>query len=597
MLSVQQISDKVHVLKQRYVERDAAMQDILAVRRGQIDSVAPEFFPEGVSRSMVANFIDVAARDISEVLAPLPSINCSTANSTNDRAKKKADKKAIIANHYMQFAKLQTQMYVGADWYLSYGFLPIIIEPDFEYSLPRIRVENPLGAYPEYDRHGRLVSYTKRYVKSIRELIVEFPEYESQILGRKGRDQELNTMMELIRYEDKEQILLFLPERGDMALLQAANPMGELMVRVARRPGVDPDNPRGQFDDIIFPQIARARFAWLAMDAAEKSVNAPFVVPNDVEEFAFGPDAILRSSNPSGIGRVPLQIPNGVFQEQQTLEQEMRMGARYPEGRSGNIDASIVTGTGVQALLGGFDTQVKASQQIFQELFQEVIEFCFKMDERLFGGIKKIIGSAGGASYELEYDPIKDIAGDHTVQARYGLMAGLDPNRALIFALQALQANLISRDFVMRELPWSMNVSIEQEAIDVEAMRNALSGSLASLSEAIPQMASQGQDPSDIVSKIAEVINLRRKGKMIEEAVSEVFTAPAPQPTAPEQQATMSPDQMLAAMGGMQSPETTAPSVTNPVPAEAVPPATAAPTAQAQAPDINSILSAMGGQA
>jgi len=595
MLSVQQISDKVHVLKQRFAERDGAMQDILAARKGQLDSVAPDLFPEGVSKSMVANFIDVAARDISEVLAPLPSINCSTANMNNDRAKKKADKKTVIANHYMQYAKLQSQMYVGADWYLTYGFLPIVIEPDFNYALPRIRVENPLGAYPEYDRHGRLVSYTKRYIKSVRELIVEFPEYESQILGRNGRDQELNTQMELIRYEDDEQVVLFLPERGDMVLLKAGNPMGELMVKVARRPGIDPDNPRGQFDDIIYPQIARARFAWLAMDAAEKSVNAPFVVPNDVEEFAFGPDAILRSSNPNGIGRVPLQIPPGVFQEQQTLESEMRLGARYPEGRSGSIDANIITGSGVQALLGGFDTQVKAGQQILQELFEDVIEFCFKMDERLFGGTKKIIGSAGGAAYELEYDPIKDIAGDYTVQARYGLMAGLDPNRALIFALQALQANLVSRDFVMRELPWQMNVSNEQEIIDVESMRNSLSGSLASLSEAIPQMASQGQDPSDIVAKIAQVIDLRRKGKMIEDAVSQVFTPPPPAPVAAPEQQAMPPEQMLAAMGGLSQAEVP-PTDMNPVPAEA------APTQQAQAPsgatpDINSILAAMGGGA
>lgn len=595
MLSVQQISDKVHVLKQRFAERDGAMQDILAVRKGQLDSVAPDLFPEGTSKSMVANFIDVAARDISEVLAPLPSINCSTANFNNDRAKKKADKKTVIANHYMQYSKLQSQMYVGADWYLTYGFLPIVIEPDFNYALPRIRVENPLGAYPEYNRHGRLVSYTKRYLKSVRELIVEFPEYESQILGRDGRNQELNTQMELIRYEDDEQVVLFLPERGDMVLLKAANPCGELMVRIARRPGIDPDNPRGQFDDIIYPQIARARFAWLAMDAAEKSVNAPFVVPNDVEEFAFGPDAILRSSNPSGIGRVPLQIPPGVFQEQQTLEAEMRLGARYPEGRSGSIDANIITGSGVQALLGGFDTQVKAGQQILQELFEDVIAFCFKMDERLFGGTKKIIGSAGGATYELEYDPIKDIAGDYTVQARYGLMAGLDPNRALIFALQALQANLVSRDFVMRELPWQMNVSNEQEIIDVESMRNALSGSLASLSEAIPQMASQGQDPSDIVAKIAQVIDLRRKGKMIEDAVSQVFTPPAPAPVAAPQQQAMPPEQMLAAMGGM-APDQVSPTDMNPVPAEALPPQQAQAPSGAT-PDINSILAAMGGGA
>lgn len=592
MLSVQQVSDKVEALKQRFAARDARMGDVLDVRRGNLANIAPDMFPEGMSQSMIANFIDVAARDISEVLAPLPSFNCSTINTNNERAKKRADKKTIIANHYVQYSKLQTQMYYGADWYLSYGFLPVVVEADLETFMPRIRVENPLGAYPEYDRHGRIVSYTKRYMKSLLELIVEFPEYESQIIGRNGRDNtDMNKQMELIRYEDKDQILLFLPERDNLALKKINNPMGQVTVRVARRPSIDPNDPRGQFDDVIFPQLARARFAWLAMDAAEKSVNAPMAVPNDVQEFAFGPDAILRSSNPQGIRRVGLELPSGAFQEQAVLESEMRMGARYPEGRSGQIDASIITGSGVQALLGGFDTQVKAGQQVLQELFEEVIALAFEMDERLFGGLKKITGTLTGAPYEIEYDPIKDINGDYTVQARYGLMAGLDPNRALIFALQALQANLTSRDFVMRELPWSMNVSSEQEKIDVERMRDSLNGALSATAQAIPSMAAQGQDPSDIINKMAQVIEKRRKGKDIEDAVMEAF-APAPAPAMPAEQPAMPPEQMLAAMGGMQAPEPTPAGATEAAQAtqEAQPAQQQAPT-----PDIANILAAMGG--
>lgn len=591
MLSVQQVSDKVEALKHRYSERDQRMADVLEVRRGNLDAVAPDLFPEGTSRSMVANFVDVAARDISEVLAPLPSFNCSTANANNDRAKKKADKKTIIANYYVQASKLQSQMYYGADWYLTYGFLPIVVEPDFENLMPRIRVENPLGAYPEFDRHGRIVSFTKRYLKTVRELIVEFPEYESQILGRNGRDTDLNKSMELIRYEDRDQILLFLPERDNLPLKKANNPFGKVTVRVARRPGINPEDPRGQFDDVIYPQLARARFALLAMDAAEKSVYAPLALPDDVDELPFGPDAILRSSNPQAIRRVGLELPSGAFQEQAVLEQEMRMGARYPEGRSGNIDASIITGSGVQALLGGFDTQVKAGQQILQELFEDVIGLCFEMDERLFVGAKKITGTHTGTPYEIEYNPAKDIAGDYTVQARYGLMAGLDPNRALIFALQALQANLSSRDFVMRELPWAMNVSAEQEKIDVERMRDSLSGSLAAVAQAIPNMVTQGQDPSEIVLKMADVIKRRREGVDIEKAVIDSF-APKEQPQAPQEPAPMAPEQMLAAMGGMQ-------------PQGEVPPAAAQATAPAgqpeQAPqeqppaDIANILSQLGG--
>ena len=530
-LNITQIANKVEALKRRNASRDARMGDVLEVRRGNLVNVFPEMFPEGATKAMIANFVDVAARDVSEVLAPLPSFNCTTTNIT-DRAKKFADTKTLIANNYVQFSRLQTQMYQGADWYGTYGFLPIVVEADQEANMPRIRVENPLGSYPEYDRYGRVVSFTKRYRKIIAELLAEFPEFERQILnGYKIDEIDLYSELEMIRYEDKDVILLYLPNRGNLVLAQSDNPMGEVMVRVARRPGID-DEPRGQFDDVLWVQIARARFAQLAMDAAEKSINAPLAVPNDVQEFAFGPDAILRTAQPQNIRRVGLEVPPAAFTEAALLQQEMRMGARYPEGRSGNIDASIITGQGVQALLGAFDTQVKTGQQILSDTFEDVMQICFKMDEKLFPGTKKISATSGGAKFEIDYDSRKDINGDYGIQVRYGLMSGLDPSRALIFSLQALGADLVSRDFVMRELPWSMNVTGEQQSIDVQRMRDNLNTAMSQLAQAIPQMTAQGQDPSELAMKMAAVIKARQKGTAIEIAVSEVFApAPTPAPT------------------------------------------------------------------
>lgn len=523
-LSTEQVTNKVLALTRRYAERDFRMADITAVRRGNMESVYPDMFPEGMSKPMIANFVDVAARDIAEVLAPLPSFNCSTANINSDKAKKFADKRTIIANNYIEFSNLQTQMYTGADWYLTYGFLPIFVDANFDKNMPHIRVENPMGSYPEFDRFGRCVSFTKKYIKTIRELIVDFPEYERLILGDLGRDMaDLDTNMELMRYEDSDQVVLFLPQRGNLILRKARNPIGKLSVVVARRPGLDLDDPRGQFDDVLWAQIARARFSMLAMEAAEKSVQAPLVLPNDVSEFAFGPDSVIRTNNPAGVRRVALELPTGAFTEQQLLEQEMRMGARYPEGRSGNIDASIITGSGVQALLGGFDSQVKAGQQILAETFQKVMELCFHIDQTLFDQEKLMAGVYQGAPYEITYKPSKDIKNDYSIQVRYGVMAGLDPSRALIFSLQALQAGLLSREFVMSELPWSMNVGLEKDRIDVERMRDALAGSIGALTQAIPQMAANGADPSEIIEKIATVIDMKKKGTAIEDAVMEIF--------------------------------------------------------------------------
>jgi len=577
-LDIQTIARRVDNLKQRNGARDARMQDILAVRKGDLGQIYPDLFPEGMDKSMVANFVDVAARDLAEVLAPLPSFNCSTTNVNNDKARAFADKRTMIANNFVYHSRLQSQMYWGADWYFSYGFLPIHVEPDFDTDLPRIRVEDPMGAYPEFDRFGRCVAYAKVYFKTIGELAVDYPEYAPMLLGREGFNQDTSHMVEMIRYTDKDITVLYLPTRGNLILNVASNPLGKMNVFVARRPSLD-NETRGQFDDVLYVQLARARFANLAMEAAEKSIQAPLVVPSDVVDMPMGPDAIIRTATPAGVGRVRLDVPAAAFQEQAALQNELRLGARYPEGRTGTIDASIITGQGVQALLGAFDSQIKAGQTILTEVFEDVIATCFEMDQILFDKEKSVKGIAQGTPYELKYKPSKDIKGDTSIEVRYGLMAGLDPSRALIFSLQALGADLVSKDFIRRELPWSVNVSLEEQRIEIEKMRNNLSAAVTATAQAIPAMAAQGQDPSALIQKIADVIERRRNGDTIEAAALAVFTPEQPA------QAEMTPP-------GTQGPVEQSPSPVPPgQPSGGVP----QQASQEMPGDLMSILAGLGG--
>jgi hypothetical protein len=526
-LDIDQIAARVASLRYRNHERDARNLDVLAVRKGKIAEVYPDFFPDGIDANVVANFIDVVARDLSEVMAPLPAVNCSSANQADDKARKFSDKRTRIASNYFAHSDLSVQMYSGADWYITYGFLPFVIELDDEAKLPRIRLENPIGAYPEFDRYGRCVAFAKRYTMTLGELVAEFPEFTPQLLGRDGYEQDLNAQIEMIRYYDEDQSVIYIPNRKNLILSRAKNPIGKMMVVVARKPSVDGDL-RGQFDDILGIQLLRNRFALLAMEAAEKSVQAPIILPDDVDELQLGGDAIIRTRNPAGARRLELSIPQGAFIEQQALNQELRVGARYPEGRTGNIDASIVTGQGVQALMGAFDTQVKSAQAIFAAAMRDVITICFRVDEEIYSEQKTIRGVDAGSPYEVTYKPSKDIKGDFTADVRYGMLAGLNPAQGLIFMLQALGGGLISVDMAMRELPFGINVTQEQEKIEVEGMRKALVSSMQSYAQAIPQMAMQGQDPTKIVQQFAEVIKARKAGKPIEEAIEAVFTPEEP---------------------------------------------------------------------
>jgi hypothetical protein len=560
------------------------MRDVLSVRQGDLSKVFPSMFSEDYPKPLVANFIDVAARDLAEAGAPMPSFNCSATNMVSDAQRKAADTRTRIANYYVSFSDLALQNYNNADWYNTYGMSIGMVEMDYENNNPRIRMVDPTGAYPELDRFGRTISLTQMIMSDADTLSSQFPEFAEQIL-KKNNFQPGSPYMTMIRYHDAEQDLIYLPDRNNLVLSRVPNPVGKCLARVRIRPSLD-NQARGQFDDVLAVQLARARFAILQIQAAEKSIQAPIAIPQDVQELALGPDAIMRSANPQGIRRVGLELPAGVFTESGVLERELRLGARYPESRSGQIDASVVTGRGVQALQAGFDTQIKAAQAQFARLFEELLALCFEVDEKIFGGIMKTIkGTDDGTPYTLKYIPSRDIKGEYGVDVRYGIMSGMDPNRAVIALLQMRSDKLVSRDYVRRELPVEINVTQEEQRVDIEEMRDSLRIAVAQYAQAIPQMAAQGQDPTQVVTRIAEVISGRQKGLSLESIVEKVFTPPA-QPAQPEMQAPGMPPMSPAAGAA-------------PAPASQQPPQEQGGTAPAagQKPDIATLLAGITGAA
>jgi hypothetical protein len=479
LLSVKEVDAKLARLRTRSSARDQRMRDVLSVRQGDISKVYPAMFSEEYPKPLVANFIDVAARDLAEAMAPLPSFNCSATNMVSDAARKAADTRTRIANFYVTNSDLQLQMYTAADWYNTYGLGIGMVEMDYEDNNPRIRMLNPFGTYPELDRYGRVTSVMQVLVTDAETLAAQYPEHY----------------------------------------------------------------------DLIY--------------------------------------SIMRSANPQGIRRVPLELPPGVFTESGVLERELRLGARYPESRSGNIDASVVTGRGVQALQAGFDTQIKAAQAQFARMFQELISVCFEADEKIFGGIPKTIkGSDDGTPYVLKYTPSRDIKGEYGVDVRYGIMSGMDPNRAIIALLQMRSDKLVSRDYVRREIPMDLNVTQEEQRVDIEEMRDSLRVAVAQYAQAIPALAAQGQDPSEIITRIASVIQGRQKGQSLESTIEKAFTPePVPTPEMPPMAPGM--EQQLPAAGAA------------PAPASAQPPQEQGGMAPAagQRPDIAQLLAGITGAA
>lgn len=554
MASLENIFGRVEALRRAAADRDQRHRDVHDVRSGDIDTVIPGSMPEAWPKPIVANLIDTSARDLAEVMGTVPNVNSTTGIISTDKAKKFGGKKTKIANYYIQSSGLNAGKQVElADYYTTYGMAVYVVEPDFELKRPHIRVENPMGVYPETDMFGRLKSYSKVWREEAIHLVSKFPFLMRVLQSNESGHTDTGWAereIEVVKYVDNETILLYLPNHGNRVVDQMANPMGKIFVSVGYRPGYD-NETRGAFDDAIWVQLAKARMALLGLEATEKTVRAPLAVPRDVQKMTFGDDAIIRTDNPDKIRRVGIDVPQAAFQEGQVLEQELRTGTRSPEVRSGNLDASIITGKGVQALMGGFNTVVTTGQTVIGETLRHAIMLAFEMDEKLWPSEKKKIrGTAQGTPFEEDYVPRKDIGGNYAVDVTYGFAAGQDPARAIVGLLQLRGDQLISRDFFQRQLPMGIDVVQMQTQIDNEQFTDALKQGMMGYMQAIPQMALQGQDPVDALSKVAKLIELREKGEPVHDAVLKVFT-PKEQPAgaAPTPQ-----DAMAAALGGGGAP-------------------------------------------
>lgn len=541
MLSREDISRKVEALRRASAERDTRQRNVKDVRSGDLETVVPGSMPDAWPHPIVANMIDTSARDLAEVMGVMPAINCSSSALVSQAAKKAAGKRTKVANSYVQSSQLPSGKQVTfCDHYNTYGMGIYVIEPDWEEKRPVMRIENPIGVYPEIDAFGRVRSYTKVWREEAIHLVAKFPKLLPALRGVNRYGEEIDGWaereIEIIKYVDRDQILMYMPQLQSQTIDWMPNPMGEVMVSIAPRPGYDAEH-RGAFDDAIWVQLAKARMALLGLEATEKSVRAPLAIPRDVQKMSFGADAVIRTDNPEKVRYVGVDVPQFAFQQAQILENEAMKATRTPEARGGNIDANIITGKGVQALMGGFNTVIGTGQQVVSRALERALNLCFKMDEKLWPNEEKTIrGVVQGTPFEESYKPSKDIAGNFMVDVTYGFAAGQDPARAIVALLQLRGDQLVSRDFVQRQLPMEIDVSQMQIQVDSEQFEDALKQGVQGLMANIPQLILQGQDPVQLLQQTAKVIELREKGQAVHDAILKAFTPPeqpAQQPGVP----------------------------------------------------------------
>lgn len=534
MSEIDDIARRVDALRRRHAERDRHALQVRAVRHGRFDEVAPDLFSDEWPAPIVANRISVMAAHAAAALSPLPGITCQSITSTSDRAREFADRRTKIANHYVRRSRMQAQMQSGADQFYTYGLLVTSVDPDPVDRFPSPYVEDSIGCYPVWDRRGRTIAMAQVFTRPVIELCAEYPEHEGALLRALKRDAfhklDPGDTVEVVKWNDAKRIAMYLPKHGNLTLVDMPNPLGRCTYVATQKPGLDKEI-RGSFDDLIWVQLALHAMQTYTLSAAAQAVEAPIAVPTDVVDVEVGPGAVIRSNTPEQIRRVNLDVPTSAFAASQYLAQEIEYGAIMPEALGGSIDASVVTGKGVQQLMAGYSQQIANCQQSLVGHFEQVIELCFAMDEKFWPDEDKSIqGVADATPYKLTYRPARDIAGDYSVEVQYGGIAGLDPNRGLVYLLQTLGGDIVSKDYVRRHLPSDINPKDEENKITIEKLRASLMEGMSAWVQSIPALAANGQDPAPIVAGTLTALELVQKGRPIEEALRKVFPEPEPEP-------------------------------------------------------------------
>jgi hypothetical protein len=558
MATTHDIAKKVAATRMRYYLRDLRMNEVRAVRASELDRVAPGLLADDFPKPIVSNVINVAAQYSSEQIGVFPTISCTTGVMVSDRQKKYAQRRTLIAHNYLENSRVKVNLVEASDWLNTYSFLPIVLEPHFGDAYaeagPRLRFENPLGCYYELDVYARTRYFFKVYDSDVDSLCAKFPHLANAL--RTGTHAESNQKLELVNYMDDDIILWFVPSRDNLELMRLENKFGRCPVFVAESPKFDDEN-RGAYDDVIWIQVARAVFAQMGMRAAKKAVNSPLVVPSDVVNIPFGPDRVIRTNNGRDIHYPAMDMSPAAWQQGEILNQDITVGARFPEGATGKSPGSIVTGRGMEELMGTIDSKVRTYQLILGDALRRAVAAAFEMDEKFWPNKRRFIRvQVNGQQFEETYVPSRDIAGVYQVDVTYGMAAGMDPNRALVFLLQARGDKLISRDFALRQLPFDVNVDQVMEQIDTEEMTDSLKQMLAQTAMAIPAMAAQGADPTDTITKLAKVMTERERGVPLHEAILKAWTPPA-QPAQGDQTAQQGPPGMggpPGPPGGLQGP-------------------------------------------
>lgn len=454
--------------KTKYAERDQRNRDLANIMDGKWHLVFSGYFRSASDRPMVANALDVAARDFADLLAPLPTITIPP-EAPGDAAQRRADKRSRIAAGYWTDWRWEVKQRQLALWYMIFGYAATCLwpynlrlnkpAPAADVADPQGYYPGPVGGYGEQPRDGLIVSS-----QTAAEIADLYPDARPHLVKKGPRGEtamdDLDRLV-VARYHGPGEISLFLPEQAcPLTRISLPAALTHPTLLCAANPSVAAGDFSSHFAQLLGLILARARLAALVIAYGERQIHSPIAVGENTE-YVQGADAVLRlGPNDQMPQKVQIPIVQDLWRELDTMERDLRIGTRRPSSRDGESPVSYATGKGIDQLAQGVDSQLAAHQMSLRALHADVIAASFDLDEAMYPRRERQIGNLAET-----YVPAADIAGRRAVEATYGLLMGTNPSYATVMLSQLVAAGFISVETAQEQLRMIPELSKERDRL------------------------------------------------------------------------------------------------------------------------------------
>ena len=311
------------------------------------------------------------------------------------------------------------------------------------------------------------------------------------------------------------------------------------------------DQIQGQFDQVIGLMAAMAKINIMSVIAMEDAVFTETNVVGEIEsgQYRKGRNAINYLSPGSQVIKPVNNLPYQLFESVSRIERHLRTVAGYPVSDDAISPNSFVTGRGLEELQAGIGAMVNEYHTVLTYALQEIDYKRLELDELGLNKRKPLTGTMNGAAFAESYSPSTDIGGNYLTKRKYGAMATFDEAGKVITGLQLLQAGIIDKQTMQREMDGLENLQDINERITRDKAESVMFDSL---------LARASQNDSKAMMALVDLYNSpRQMGTILkkfftaeEPQMSQVEQVLAGQGTAAPQGPPPSPQDVMSLLGG-----------------------------------------------